>query len=971
VDANIKHYADTLYTQSMHKSVELCTKQRGEFLQRRAAQKHAANLPFSGTDMQALTRFHVQHIERCMEAKLESYSQAYKEVSRVPSEAELNEILRDIQDTQKLQIRHSAEALQRFIMPRGIDADLSESLTAMSAQGHDRVLLRWKVWHGQVRLRKVPAMERNFEDPYPTTLNDVQAEIDYWASRQHEGQPGSDFDKDVRKRLKHLRHLHGRYVYQAEPSGKLKDSDDRRFARMALEEAKQSVAEDYRVHPKVGVVIVKEGEVLSTAHRGESLEGHAEYIALEKKLTDAAVAGATVYTTLEPCTTRNHPKIPCVERLIERKVARVVIGMLDPNPSITGRGQRKLRDANIVTELFPHDLMSEVEELNREFTRTFGSASISVESTPLAVEPTPAETLHTTADVGLEHERKSGIAKALVQVRVLRIVIASPSDVTPERNMVLIVLEEINKSLAVDRGLRLEAVRWETDTYPGFHLEGPQSLIDPILQIEDCDVVVGIFWKRFGTPTPSTGSGTAHELRRAYEGWKARGQPHVMVYFNQKSYTPQSKEETDQWGQVLEFRKAFPKEGLWWSYKGKAEFEKLLRVHLTNFIRSKFPLTHVESEVVNQSSEVADYGALLRELGTVAIDMQPDVWTWTFAEKFNALDRYIDGSAIEIHSNFNLEGGFPLGETGWAPHKVPMLVLDGDFDTREVLADESLASAFERSEQKRIRDGKAPVLNTYNGRKYSIVSVPPNVPERDDLTLGLRKTDYFSVMRALPGILQDPQKRCVYGHVDPSLNRVPNSLGLHFLAVLQDGEVLAIHRDKNLDYDAGTWSFSGEEQCFPSDLAVEEDARTKHYLLRTAVEEVFPLGTSADDEQLQLRIQFIKPFVRSMRIWSVILQEPCLTFSIFGVFEFILSRKRYKELCDDLLRKRCGKISGEGRYYTVALADTLRLLQGQPINASPLFGGEQVSVSPAKLHPTSRYRLSRFLAVLARGRNRL
>ena len=87
---------------------------------------------------------------------------------------------------------------------------------------------------------------------------------------------------------------------------------------MALEEAKHSVAEDDRVHPKVGVVIVKDGEILSTAHRGEFLEGHAEYIALEKKLAEAAVAGATVYTTLEPCTTRSHP-IPCVERLIERK----------------------------------------------------------------------------------------------------------------------------------------------------------------------------------------------------------------------------------------------------------------------------------------------------------------------------------------------------------------------------------------------------------------------------------------------------------------------------------------------------------------------------------------------------------------------------------------------------------------------------------------------------------------------------
>ena len=146
--------------------------------------------------------------------------------------------------------------------------------------------------------------------------------------------------------------------------------DDYKFARQAIEEARKSVSEqDGRPHPMVGAVVVKNGKVLSTAHRGEVPGNHAEYFALEKKLSDEAVSGATVYTTLEPCTTRKPPKFPCAARLIERKVARVVIGMLDPDPRITGRGQRILRGANIITDLFPHELMTEVEELNREFTR--------------------------------------------------------------------------------------------------------------------------------------------------------------------------------------------------------------------------------------------------------------------------------------------------------------------------------------------------------------------------------------------------------------------------------------------------------------------------------------------------------------------------------------------------------------------------------------------------------------------------
>jgi len=173
------------------------------------------------------------------------------------------------------------------------------------------------------------------------------------------------------------------------------ESDDRRYARLAIEEARKSVPEDKRIHPRVGVVVVKDGRVLATAHRGEFPQCHGEFIALVKKLADVSLAGSTVYTTLEPCTSRNHPKVPCAIRLAERKVARVVIGMLDPDDRISGRGQRALRKAGITTELFDHDLMTEIEELNREFIRereaTEHRASISnnqgSKRSPAAISP--------------------------------------------------------------------------------------------------------------------------------------------------------------------------------------------------------------------------------------------------------------------------------------------------------------------------------------------------------------------------------------------------------------------------------------------------------------------------------------------------------------------------------------------------------------------------------------------------------
>lgn len=145
---------------------------------------------------------------------------------------------------------------------------------------------------------------------------------------------------------------------------------DVQHMQLAIREARRSRREDGRAHPWVGAVVVREGQVLATACRGDLAPGdHAEFTVLEKKLERETLVGCTVYTTLEPCTTRGHPKVPCADRLIERRVSRVVIGMLDPDQRITGQGVLRLRRAGIAVDLFPPNLMAELEELNREFTR--------------------------------------------------------------------------------------------------------------------------------------------------------------------------------------------------------------------------------------------------------------------------------------------------------------------------------------------------------------------------------------------------------------------------------------------------------------------------------------------------------------------------------------------------------------------------------------------------------------------------
>ncbi len=191
------------------------------------------------------------------------------------------------------------------------------------------------------------------------------------------------------------------------------------------------------------------------------------------------------------------------------------------------------------------------------------------------------------------------------QVNLLRIVVASPGDVQPERDALAQVVEELNGGVAKDRNLRLELVRWETDAYPGFHPEGPQGLIDSILRVEDCEVLIGIFWKRFGTPTKDAASGTEHEFRKAYQAWKSDGRPQIMLYFNQRPAAPKSKSEADQWGQVLEFQQNFVARGLTPGAKSVVTGDTLWK-----FIVSELPETLRDfGEPLRQ--ELLDQGGLL------------------------------------------------------------------------------------------------------------------------------------------------------------------------------------------------------------------------------------------------------------------------------------------------------------------------------------------------------------------------
>ena len=158
-------------------------------------------------------------------------------------------------------------------------------------------------------------------------------------------------------------------------------SDDYEFMERAIDGAERSELAD-EAAPKVGAVVAKEGELVGEAHRGQTGEGHhTEFALLQRVLKSTDLTeGATLYTTLEPCTHRSHNKRPCAEWVVCKGIHRVVIGILDPNPSICGRGYWYLVDKGIEVDFFPAALARRILVQNHRF----------IQSQRGGVHPTPA-----------------------------------------------------------------------------------------------------------------------------------------------------------------------------------------------------------------------------------------------------------------------------------------------------------------------------------------------------------------------------------------------------------------------------------------------------------------------------------------------------------------------------------------------------------------------------------------------------
>jgi hypothetical protein len=199
------------------------------------------------------------------------------------------------------------------------------------------------------------------------------------------------------------------------------------------------------------------------------------------------------------------------------------------------------------------------------------------------------------------------------ETTVLEIFVASPSDVSDERELLDTVVSELNRTWSNSLGVTLELLKYETHVRPAFSTD-PQAVINEQIG-QDYDAFIGIFWSRIGTPTPRAVSGSIEEFDKAYSRWESNNKsPEIMVYFKDAAIPP-SEVDPKQLAAVQEFKASMSeKGGMYSQFNDRSGFESSVRAHLSAVALSfavkkrtlKHPFEYIESELSNFELIVAE-----------------------------------------------------------------------------------------------------------------------------------------------------------------------------------------------------------------------------------------------------------------------------------------------------------------------------------------------------------------------------
>jgi hypothetical protein len=162
--------------------------------------------------------------------------------------------------------------------------------------------------------------------------------------------------------------------------------------------------------------------------------------------------------------------------------------------------------------------------------------------------------------------------------RLFSLFLAGASDVETEQDVVKRVVGDWNAEHAEARGAYVNLTSWKDSAFPEAGAE-PQAILNRQL-VDSADIVVGIFWTRFGTPTNSAASGTEEEIQRSIAAGKK-----VMVYFSDNPIPP-SQLDPVQYARIQDFKQRYSSNGLYWSVSSPDDFRDAFRKHLARAIGS-------------------------------------------------------------------------------------------------------------------------------------------------------------------------------------------------------------------------------------------------------------------------------------------------------------------------------------------------------------------------------------------------
>ena len=163
---------------------------------------------------------------------------------------------------------------------------------------------------------------------------------------------------------------------------------------------------------------------------------------------------------------------------------------------------------------------------------------------------------------------------------VYKVMIASPGDVATERQVARDIIHEWNYVNSEERGIVLMPVGWETHSFPVMGERAQETINKQVLQ--DCDLLVAIFWTRLGSPTGSSESGTVEEI----EEHISKGKP-AMIYFSSAPVHPDSVDQA-QYAALKAFKEICISKGLIETYDSISEFKDKFSRQLAHIVIKTF-----------------------------------------------------------------------------------------------------------------------------------------------------------------------------------------------------------------------------------------------------------------------------------------------------------------------------------------------------------------------------------------------